>query len=90
MFFFYLGEHIKNWRPRYFILLDNGALIGFKSKPEHGFDDPLNNFTVKGNLFKTIFLNVVFVKIIMIPLSPHPHCYPVSIIHQNIKFKFYY
>ncbi|XP_054717223.1 RAC serine/threonine-protein kinase-like [Uloborus diversus] len=42
------GEHIKNWRPRYFILLDNGGLIGFKSKPEHGFDDPLNNFTVKG------------------------------------------
>lgn len=49
--FSYLGEHIKNWRPRYFILLDNGALIGFKSKPEHGFDDPLNNFTVKGKLF---------------------------------------
>lgn len=51
LFFSYLGEHIKNWRPRYFILLDNGALIGFKSKPEHGFDDPLNNFTVKGKLF---------------------------------------
>ena len=47
----YLGEHIKNWRPRYFILLDNGALIGFKTKPEHGFDDPLNNFTVKGKSF---------------------------------------
>ncbi|GIY28513.1 hypothetical protein CEXT_554751 [Caerostris extrusa] len=44
----YSREHIKNWRPRYFLLLDNGALIGFKSKPEHGFDDPLNNFTVKG------------------------------------------
>ncbi|XP_067126460.1 RAC serine/threonine-protein kinase [Centruroides vittatus] len=42
------GEHIKNWRPRYFVLLDDGSLIGFKSKPEHGFADPLNNFTVRG------------------------------------------
>ncbi|XP_076359655.1 RAC serine/threonine-protein kinase-like isoform X1 [Tachypleus tridentatus] len=42
------GEHIKNWRPRYFILLEDGSLIGFKSKPEHGYSDPLNNFTVRG------------------------------------------
>ncbi|XP_022237199.1 RAC serine/threonine-protein kinase-like [Limulus polyphemus] len=42
------GEHIKNWRPRYFILLEDGSLIGFKSKPEHGYGDPLNNFTVRG------------------------------------------
>ncbi|XP_022244766.1 RAC serine/threonine-protein kinase-like [Limulus polyphemus] len=42
------GEHIKNWRPRYFILLEDGSLIGFKSKPEHGYADPLNNFTVRG------------------------------------------
>ena len=44
-----LGEHIRNWRPRYFILKDNGQFIGFKNKPTHDTDltDPLNNFTVK-------------------------------------------
>lgn len=42
------GEHIKNWRPRYFVLLDDGSLKGFRNKPEHGLSDPLNNFTVKG------------------------------------------
>ena len=44
-----LGEHIRNWRPRYFILKDNGQFIGFKNKPTHDADlnDPLNNFTVK-------------------------------------------
>ncbi|XP_071442036.1 RAC-beta serine/threonine-protein kinase B [Hetaerina americana] len=42
------GEHIKNWRSRYFVLMDNGALMGFKNKPEHSLNDPLNNFTVKG------------------------------------------
>lgn len=41
------GEHIKNWRSRYFLLLDDGSLIGYKNKPE-GPTDPLNNFTVKG------------------------------------------
>lgn len=43
------GERIKNWRPRYFILLDDGSLYGFKSKPDiTAMSDPLNNFTVKG------------------------------------------
>lgn len=42
------GEHIKNWRPRYFVLFDNGALTGFKVKPDDYYSDPLNNFTVKG------------------------------------------
>lgn len=42
------GEHIKNWRKRYFILRDDGSLIGFKAQPEPGqYSDPLNNFTVK-------------------------------------------
>lgn len=41
------GEHIKNWRPRYFLLLDDGSLMGYKNKPE-GPTEPLNNFTVKG------------------------------------------
>lgn len=46
------GEHIKNWRHRYFVLLDDGSLLGFKNKPESsvhlGLAEPLNNFTVKG------------------------------------------
>lgn len=41
------GEHIKNWRRRYFILRDDGTFFGFKSKPEHDLQDPLNNFTVR-------------------------------------------
>jgi len=44
------GEHIKNWRQRFFILKDDGQFLGFKSKPITPQDmaDPLNNFTVKG------------------------------------------
>jgi len=44
------GEHIRTWRPRYFILRENGQFIGFKSKPssQQDLNDPLNNFTVKG------------------------------------------
>ena len=45
------GEHIKNWRHRYFILREDGSFYGFKVKPEHDFQDPLNNFTVRGELF---------------------------------------
>lgn len=43
------GEHIKNWRPRYFMLFRDGALLGFKTKPEPGqpLPEPLNDFTVK-------------------------------------------
>lgn len=41
------GEHIRNWRPRYFLLLEDGSLMGYKNKPE-GPTEPLNNFTVKG------------------------------------------
>ncbi|XP_003738050.2 RAC-beta serine/threonine-protein kinase [Galendromus occidentalis] len=43
------GEHIPNWRKRYFILRDDGSLIGFKNQPKPGqYSDRLNNFTVKG------------------------------------------
>ena len=48
IFFLISGEHIRNWRSRYFVLLDDGSLIGFKTKPENNLSDPLNNFTVKG------------------------------------------
>jgi RAC serine/threonine-protein kinase len=48
------GEHIKNWRARYFVLMDDGSLLGFKQKPPPGqYKDPTNNFTVKRcNIFK--------------------------------------
>ncbi|KAL7637343.1 UNVERIFIED_CONTAM: hypothetical protein RMT77_012069 [Armadillidium vulgare] len=42
------GEHIKTWRQRYFFLLDDGTLLGFREKREKDLKDPLNNFTVKG------------------------------------------
>ncbi|XP_041352875.1 RAC-gamma serine/threonine-protein kinase-like isoform X2 [Gigantopelta aegis] len=42
------GEHIKNWRKRYFILRQDGSFLGFRTKPEGGvLSDPLNDFTVK-------------------------------------------
>ncbi|XP_014228792.1 RAC-beta serine/threonine-protein kinase-like [Trichogramma pretiosum] len=45
------GEHIKNWRSRYFVLREDGTLVGFKTKPETltaNTAQPLNNFTVRG------------------------------------------
>ncbi|KAH3854899.1 RAC serine/threonine-protein kinase-like isoform X2 [Dreissena polymorpha] len=41
------GEHIKNWRKRYFILRRDGSFLGFRAKPDHGPSDPLNDFTVR-------------------------------------------
>ena len=52
----FAGEHIKNWRRRYFILRDNGTFYGFKSKPEHDLQDPLNNFTVRGDFHSVTLL----------------------------------
>jgi RAC serine/threonine-protein kinase len=43
------GEHIKNWRSRYFILRDDGSLHGYKNRPDLTTNaEPTNNFTVKG------------------------------------------
>ncbi|PIC27181.1 hypothetical protein B9Z55_019511 [Caenorhabditis nigoni] len=43
------GEHVKNWRPRYFIIFKDGALLGFRSKPKDGvpYPEPLNDFMIK-------------------------------------------
>lgn len=46
-----VGEYIKTWRPRYFILKSDGSFIGYKEKPEvcdHSLP-PLNNFSVAGD-----------------------------------------
>lgn len=41
------GEHIKNWRRRYFILRSDGSLVGYKSLPDTQVQtEPSNNFTV--------------------------------------------
>lgn len=45
-----LGEYIKTWRPRYFILKSDGSFIGYKEKPDLNdqTSPPLNNFSVAG------------------------------------------
>jgi RAC serine/threonine-protein kinase len=48
------GEHIKNWRPRYFVLFKDGALLGFKTKVD-SYDNPLNVFTVKADIQVGLF-----------------------------------
>jgi RAC serine/threonine-protein kinase len=41
------GEHIKNWRRRYFILRSDGSLVGYKNLPDNQVPtEPSNNFTV--------------------------------------------
>eukprot|EP00112_Aurelia_sp_Birch-Aquarium-sp1_P001332 Seg1140.2 transcript_id=Seg1140.2/GoldUCD/mRNA.D3Y31 product="RAC-gamma serine/threonine-protein kinase" protein_id=Seg1140.2/GoldUCD/D3Y31 len=41
------GEYVKNWRPRYFILMTDGSFHGFKEKPVGDNTEPLNNFSVE-------------------------------------------
>lgn len=41
------GNHIKNWRRRFFVLFRDGTLLGFKTDVGDNFDDPLNDFTIK-------------------------------------------
>uniref|UniRef100_A0A669QZM5 PH domain-containing protein n=1 Tax=Phasianus colchicus TaxID=9054 RepID=A0A669QZM5_PHACC len=45
-----IGEYIKTWRPRYFLLKSDGSFIGYKERPESpdGASPPLNNFSVAG------------------------------------------
>ncbi|XP_046858995.1 RAC-alpha serine/threonine-protein kinase-like [Xenia sp. Carnegie-2017] len=40
------GEYIKNWRPRYFQLWDDGNFLGYKDKTKTD-EEPLNKFTVQ-------------------------------------------
>lgn len=42
------GEYIKTWRPRYFLLKNDGTFIGYKERPQDvdQLETPLNNFSV--------------------------------------------
>lgn len=46
--FLILGEYIKTWRPRYFLLKSDGTFIGYKERPQDvdQLETPLNNFSV--------------------------------------------
>ena len=41
------GEHIKTWRPRYFVLSSNGDFKGYNGRPTET-EAPNNVFFVKG------------------------------------------
>ena len=42
------GKHIKTWRKRYFILKDDGTLLGYRSNTDPSQNvEPTNNFTVQ-------------------------------------------
>lgn len=45
----FLGEHIKTWRPRYFVLRYDGHLYGYRKAPalnDMQQEEPLNKFQV--------------------------------------------
>ena len=43
------GEYIQNWRKRYFLLMNNGQFLGFRSQPinDKDLNDPENNFSIR-------------------------------------------
>uniref|UniRef100_A0A8B9GU63 non-specific serine/threonine protein kinase n=1 Tax=Astyanax mexicanus TaxID=7994 RepID=A0A8B9GU63_ASTMX len=43
-----LHKYIKTWRPRYFLLKNDGTFIGYKERPQDvdQLETPLNNFSV--------------------------------------------
>jgi len=47
------GEYIKTWRPRYFLLKNDGTFIGYKERPQDvdQRESPLNNFSVARKCF---------------------------------------
>ena len=62
IFLFFLGEYIKNWRARWFVLKSDGTFLGFKSKPIPGQAvEPLNNFRIERELLLWIMINEVFI-----------------------------
>ena len=50
-FFATIGEFIKNWRPRYFVLRSDGTFTGYKQPPVGGiYPEIMNEFNVEGKL----------------------------------------
>lgn len=48
------GEHIKTWRPRYFVLFNSGKLLGFRAAPiDSDYSSPLNDFNVRSSQVMT-------------------------------------
>jgi hypothetical protein len=47
--YFTKGEHIKTWRPRYFVLKSNGYFLGYNNKPSNQTEikNPNNMFLIK-------------------------------------------
>lgn len=45
--FLVVGEYIKNWRPRWFVLKSDGSFYGYKARPESDDVEPLNHFSVQ-------------------------------------------
>eukprot|EP00049_Salpingoeca_infusionum_P017562 m.353468 g.353468 ORF g.353468 m.353468 type:complete len:471 (+) comp16770_c0_seq1:146-1558(+) len=43
------GEYIRNWRNRWFQLLDDGTFRGFKTGPPMPSDEPINRFDLAGS-----------------------------------------
>lgn len=42
-----VGEYIKNWRARWFVLRSDGTFQGFKQRPAGTATEPLNNFKIE-------------------------------------------
>jgi RAC serine/threonine-protein kinase len=59
----FLGEYIKNWRPRYFQLWSDGSFIGYKEVPKNKDAVPLNNFTVAGKNTLFFYLHLYIVNL---------------------------
>jgi len=67
-----LGEYIRNWRKRYFILRKDGSFLGYKEKPSHdNHQEPLNNFNV---LSKFYFLWLFSSQLCQISLQDSTGC----------------
>lgn len=52
------GEYIKTWRPRYFLLKNDGTFIGYKERPQDvdQLETPLNNFSVAREYLTLTFI----------------------------------
>lgn len=75
-FFLFLGEYIKTWRGRYFLLKSDGTFIGYKERPQDvdQLETPLNNFSVAREYLlqsnrRILCLSVVFNHLLFFTLT---------------------